>query len=426
MQVGDRRVVPFLKGLSGSGRGGARGLAGFALGRLGDPTAVDALDRLSRSGQPTERMMAYLALGRLGGRGPTERLDRRLRERKLPAREHEAVIVALGLTGSGDVAPRLRRILETSGKDGLRRAAAVAAGYLDANVAWPLLRPRVSGGSENDKRVRVIALKGCARMSPSADRFAALLKLRPDTISDAHEEAAWVLALAAAGGERELMILAKSALSSPREEVREALAAATVVVGGNRASALASVLLGDPKDRVTRAALLAVVIHSRTNNTLPPLVAFAKHTDEQVRRTALCGDVYLRGAVARRALQGCLTPQYKDDVRDLAKQLLVELGDDESAARMLCRARLQRLLDENGLAPSWNLNAAATALVYEILDLEDATDRRGSGQPPGARPSGRPAPPAIGPSPQEEDLRRHLDRYPYIDLRHRIEVPSIE
>lgn len=427
MQMGDTRALTALKHLSGFGKGGTRGLAGLALGRLGDPSAVPALESLSRSGQPMARMMAYLALGRIGGRAAVGTLLRRLDERK-PAREREAIVLALGLTGSGESERALKRILTDRGNDRLRRTAAVAAGYLDPDVAWGLLESRVDPRREEDKKVRIIALRGCSRLGPDQERFEALRARRRNTLSDADEEAAWVLALAAAGGEEGLKAIAKSALASPREEVRGALAAATVVVGGRRASLLASELLnGQEKDRVTRAALLAVIIHSRNNANVPPFPAFAKHTDEQIRRAALCGDVYLRGGMAKKTLRSYLTPEYKDDVRKLATQLLSELADDETAATMLCRARLQRLLDENGLAASWNLNLSATERLYEILDIEDAMGRRGSGQPPGARPSGRPAPPsATGPSPEQEDLRRHLDRYPYIDLRHRIEVPPVE
>ena len=46
----------------------------------------------------------------------------------------------------------------------------------------------------------------------------------------------------------------------------------------------------------------------------------------------------------------------------------------------------------------------------------------------GAGPSGNPdrgtGAAALAPTQEEEDLRRHLDRFPYLDLRHAVEMPD--
>lgn len=420
MQVGDDRASQALQGLVLGGRRGARGLAGFALGRLRDPAAVKALNHLIGDSDPRSKLMAYLALGRIGGAEATKILLQRLGEAP-PTREQEAIALALGLTGSAEVVPQLRRLLSQN-KDGLRRAAAIAAGYLEQGLAAPLLIPRASRRSEEDKRVRIIALRGIARMSPDPDLFTTLWKRRPNEFSDADEEAAWVLALAALGGERCLDSLKQWFETSPREEVRSACAAATVLVGGKKAARLALLMQQDKKDRVVRAALLAMVAHAQQNIGTPAFMLWSKNTDEKIRRIALCADVYRFGAGAKKRLEKYFDPEFKDDVRRLARELLDELNDDVASARRICRARLQRLLDEEGLAPSWNLNASANAHVYRVLDLEDAITRRGAG-PPGGPDRGVGAA-ATAPTQEEEDLRRHLDRFPYLDVRHTVEMPD--
>lgn len=420
MQVGDDRASRALQRLVLDGKRGARGLAGLTLGRLNDPSAVKALRHLMDDSDPRSRLMAYLALGRIGGTASTKILLKRLGEGP-PTREREALALALGLTGSADVVVPLRRLLRQN-KDGLRRAAAIAAGYLDQDLAAPLLIPRTVRRTEEDKQVRIIALRGIARMSADPDAFAALVKWRPKQISDADEEAAWVFALAALGGERVLGSLKQWWESSPREEVRSACAAATILVGGRKAAALAALMQKDRKDRVIRAALLATVAHAQRNIDAPGFMLWSTNSDEKIRRIALCGDVYRYGEGARKRLELYLDPEFKDDVRKLARQLLTELDGDEAAARRICRARLQRLLDEEGLAPSWNLNVSANACVYRLLNLENAITRRGAG--PAGSPGRGVGAVATAPTQEEEDLRRHLDRFPYLDLRHAVEMPD--
>ncbi|NRA96902.1 MAG: HEAT repeat domain-containing protein [Planctomycetes bacterium] len=420
MQVGDDRASRALQDLVLGGKRGARGLAGLALGRLHDPSAVKALRHLMDDSDPRSKLMAYLALGRIGGAAATKILLKRLRDGP-PTREREALALALGLTGSADVGVPLRRLLRQN-KDGLRRAAAIAAGYLAQDLAAPLLIPRAVRRTEEDKQVRVIALRGIARMSADPDAFAALSKWRPEQISDADEEAAWVFALAALGGERVLGSLKQWWETSPREEVRSACAAATILVGGRKAGELAAFMQKDNKDRVVRASLLATVAHAQRNGEAPAFMVWSTNSDEKIRRIALCGDVYRYGEGARKRLELYLDPEFKDDVRKLALQLLKELDGDEAATRRICRARLQRLLDEEGLAPSWNLNLSANKHIYRVLDLENAIIRRGAGL--SGNPDRGTGAAALSPTQEEEDLRRHLDRFPYLDLRRAVEMPD--
>ncbi|MAG58078.1 MAG: hypothetical protein CMJ83_17465 [Planctomycetes bacterium] len=370
--------------------------------------------------------MAYLALGRLGAPGASKVLIQRVKMGR-PARETEGILLALGLTRDHVVLPHLERMSKQR-KDGLRRAAVIALGYLEQDLVAPLLIVRADQRKEEDKMVRILALTGLARMQPDPELFLELMRRRPDAISDADEEAAWVLGLAALGGTDALREVAQYAKKNHREQVRCAAMAATIVIGGKDARALAQRLMNDDKDVVQRAALLAMIVHSRVNSDPMLVEAFVNNTDEQIRRTAVCGLVYLRGAAARAQLVRYLDNKYKDDVRELAKALIVELDRDERAARMINRARLQVLLDQNGWAPSWNLNRAANALIYRILNLENALSRRGAGQAPGASGGGPDrgrAAAATAPSPEEEDLRHHLDRHPYIDQRDHIEFPPV-
>ena len=420
MQVGDDRASRALQRLVLGGKRGARGLAGLALGRLRDSSAIKALRHLMDDSDPRSRLMAYLALGRIGGGSATKILLRRLGEGP-PTREQEALALALGLTGSADVVPQLSRLLKQN-KDGLRRAAAIGAGYLAQDLAAPLLIPRAVRRTEEDKRVRIIALRGIARMSVDAEVFEALSKRRPQQFSDADEEAAWVLALAALGGERVLGILRRWWEGSPREEVRAACAAATISIGGREAAKLAALMQKDTKDRVIRAALLAVVAHAQRSLDAPVFMLWSTNSDKKIRRIALCGDVYRYGAGARARLELYLDPEFKDDVRELSRQLLSELDRDVPTARRLCRARLQRILDEEGLAPSWNLNSSANAHVYRVLDLANAITRRGAG--PAGGPGRGVGAAATAPTQEEEDLRRHLDRFPYLDQRQAVEMPD--
>jgi len=419
MQVGDARAAAALARLVSHGKRGARGVAGFALGALEDPAAVEALRVLSRDSHPVSKLMAYLALGRLGGDEAVTLLLRRLKERR-PVREQEAITLGLGLSRSARAVPHLKRLLRQN-KDGLRRAAAIAVGYMPAEHAGPMLLRHTTKNREEDKRVRLIALAGLSRLPWDEALYATLRERRPQQLSDADEAAAWVLALAALGREQVIPDLRRW-LKSPREEVRAACAAATVVVGGPRASALATAMLGDDKDRVFRAALLATIVHGHKEDSAPVFTVWAGHKDERVRRAALWATVYRYGPAAEEALRACTDSDFKDDVRVLAASLMAELEEDGHAARRRCRARLQCMLDDEGLAPSWNLNAAANGHLYRLLDLQNAINRRGAG--PAGGPDRGAGAVATAPSPEEEDLRRHLDRFPYADWRHTVEMPD--
>jgi HEAT repeat protein len=422
MQARDSRAVPALRALAAGRLKGPRGVAGLALGKYGDPALLETLADMVAAAQKEDRLMAILALGRLGDPRAVPMLGARLRSNPTGL-EREALLLALGLTASAESWELIQPSMRGQTKDKAREAAVLAAGYLDSSVVAEALIERLK---DEEQEIRRAALTALSRMPPQRDLFVRLMALRPEQVSSVDEDAAWVMALAGSGGDEAVEALASFAVDTHRSRVRAAVAGSCLLIKGPRSARLALNLLGDEDDDVVLAALLATIGHARQNLEMPALSLYANHGNEQVREVALLGEVYLRGVDAASTLRKYQQPELKDDVRKLAKELLQAIEEVPHSVRDLAWVRLQIVVDRNGWSPSWNLNRAVNEHLYRILGLENALDRRGSGQAPGAVGGG--ADRGVGavasaPSPEEEDLRRHLDRYPYIDRRDAFEMP---
>jgi hypothetical protein len=98
---------------------------------------------------------------------------------------------------------------------------------------------------------------------------------------------------------------------------------------------------------------------------------------------------------------------------------MAALGD--RPLRRWAGARLQVMLDDLGVAPSWWGPAALHAATIEAMALENALPEIVAGNVPqgGDRPRSGPRKVA----PELEDVRRYLDRRPLPVRRLRTEVP---
>ena len=128
----------------------------------------------------------------------------------------------------------------------------------------------------------------------------------------------------------------------------------------------------------------------------------------------------VRASQVLHVTQSTVTARLKSLEDEIGQQLL----DRQKSGTTLTPAgtRSGWVLDEEGLAPSRNLNLSANKHIYRVLDLENAIIRRGAGL--SGNPDRGTGAAALSPTQEEEDLRRHLDRFPYLDLRHAVEMPD--
>jgi HEAT repeat protein len=417
---------PLLRLLRGGARGD-QGMAGLALGRMDVAEAVPSLATLLTEGRnPRARRMAALALGRIGGTAAAQALTRGLLEERQELQQ-EAMVLGMAMSASPGCLSSLRKLLagRARTRDPLRRAVVAAIGYQSPEIALPLLLDRAG---DEDPRVRMLALEGLARLgrgddAPSSVRLQGLVLTGRD--ADVHRR---VLAVAATGGESALPYL-EAQVRSPDRGVRRAAAAGLLHVGTRRAAVVVRALMERSEDPEVRAtALLVHLVLARAFGEAPDLRGEVHAKGEPARRIALIAEVYFRGIAARPWLEKTAVDlEVKDDVRELARELAELLGADPRSARLLCRARLQVMLDELEAAASWNLNASVNRLILRVLELENARARGGGG---GAAPGGGAtaaqrsrAAAMTAPPPHEEDLRLHLETYPYMDRRWRLEIP---
>lgn len=411
LQVREPDAIPVLEQIVGGGRRGQRGILALALGRMGAPSSFEPLARLAESSRPDDRLRAILAIGRLGGEEASRWLGARLKEASL-AREQEAIGLAMGMVRSRAHLPQLIAMAQSS-QDPLRRVAVLALALSPAEddrivaVLAGLLR-------DQDPQVRIYALRGLVQRNPSPESWPQVRQARPATAGE-EEEAEWTfleLSMAGPAGFADV-----PAAESHRTLVRAAVAAAALRTGGATATATGRRLLSDSNSDVQLVALLASIAAAQGSGGTAGLSSFANHSDNLIREVALLGDVYVRGIQARPFLEDCLSTELKVDVRRLATDLLNQMDAWPDAVASVCWARLQAILDDTGFAASFNVQRALNGQILRLFGIEStgAFRIRRAAQPQGGSGTGEVAPRRT--SPEDEDLRRHLERYPYEDRR---------
>ena len=396
----------FMDVLLSTGKG-QRGLMALALGRGGRTDAHRALERLVESSRPDDRLRAILAAGRLGAEQASPWLEARMRQNPL-TRELESLVLAMGMTGSAVHIPTLVEQSKSS-QDSVRRAAAAALSLLAQ--AHPAAQNRLLKTAEDeDPLVRLLSLRGLAVRGPVAGLLARL-PARPGNLS-ADEEAEWVLCELILGGAQDGF--GNRFLQSPRPQVRAAVAGAAFAVRGSAALRTVRGMLADPHQDVLLVALLASMGLPPEASGISGLTGFLDHSDESIREAALLSEVYARGIHARSFLEASRSNDLKDDVRRKSRELLTLLDLWPDAARDIAWARLQVLLDGTGFAASFNAHRSVNELMRQVLGIAQTGLFRGRRIPvPGS--GGEVAPRRF--NPDEEDLRRHLELYPYEDRR---------
>ncbi|MSR74997.1 MAG: hypothetical protein EXS14_05975 [Planctomycetes bacterium] len=408
METGPRTAPEALLRLVRGEVKGARGLAAFALGKLGDEHVLSALLTLTDSAQPEERRAGMLAIGRLG----TEDGVRFLAARTDIGQELERItaLLALALASPRGEFSALQSSLNRR-EDRVRRAALTAAGMLRSTES---MAARLHALDDEDAHCRRIALEGLALDAPSelaAQRLIKRWEMRA-TLSNL-EQARLVAALTGALSEAELAPILVLARTHRDSRVRLAVAAAALRRDSARVHAME--LLADAEPAVRLTALIAV---ARLSTQDTSCLTHAQDSAESVRLAALHCEVWKRGIAAGGALRE-LKDSTHADIRAAAEAALALLAEDPARAVQLARARLQVLLDEAGGAASWNLLCSLHEQLYEVLDLTNSLPRGGGGAAPGG---GSAAARALGAaasraSSGDEDLRRHFDIHPYADRR---------
>jgi HEAT repeat protein len=207
-------------------------------------------------------------------------------------------------------------------------------------------------------------------------------------------------------------------------EIRAAAVAASLHIPTLRAGKIAKRGAADPHRDVRRVALVVMTARAFRAGRPASMLLGAADPDEVIRSASLLGHVYLQGSNARKGLLGLMTRQHKKDVRELAGRLVALLDRYPPAARRYAMARLQAILDDEGVAACWNLNRSVTDLVRQILRIENARPRGGAGPAPGgASAAERQAVRRY--AAHAEDLYLHLDAWPLFDKRPRTEMPQL-
>lgn len=426
MEVQETALLPTLARLAAGRISGSSGVAGLALGKSGDPGMLEPLEELARKdSHRRRRLMGLLAIGRLGAPGGLEVVRAQLR-RASSGLERRGALLSLAMGGWPGAFPEILRFADRSGegrRDAERRAAALALGFSRAKEATgPLLKLL----ADEDPTVRAIAAEGLAyRRSPLGDESVKAIAGRLRSEQDPEVLARLVL-LAVPLPEIRPVALKRALAGEARPKVRAAAAAAALHLERDTGRRLVQVCLASghagPTTRLN--AVLASVALEAGANAPASLVPWINDRDQEVRRAALLGEVYLRGRGALKVLQDLQGSEVPDDVRELARELAGDLEGDVQALRRLCRARLQVLLDASQGAASWNLHHSHARLLYLLLDLDNALPRGGGGAAPtvGAGVRSKAAA-ALRPPPLLEDLRRHFDAWPYMDVRAWLELP---
>lgn len=386
---------------------GERGLAAMALaigGRADDVTSILAA---TRSPQAEDRRKAVLALGRLGGEAAIRALIQQLTN----GTELDRLTALLGLA-LARAAPPLQQLAElyASREDRIRRAALLVAGNVREGAGRALL---LRGLEDEDSVSRRIALEGLALARLNEAEVEQLAKHWKRLSEGADlERARLLLSLVANGWHEDARV---RAAAEGAADTRLRVVAAGAGLWQPRWIELSRALLADQDEDVRLAALACLARAGVADETL---LLHARDQAELVRRASLYAHVWRSPLDARPGLAR-VDASPNADVRQLARELALEWERDAEAARRVAAARLQTILDDTGVAVSWNLRMSLEDQVHELLDLKNALPRGGGGAAPGG---GGAAGRALGAaasrvSVADEDLKRHLDIWPLSAVR---------
>jgi hypothetical protein len=396
------------------------GLA-LLLGKLADPGAAPSLRRLLQARNPVTRRAALVASGRLGAPegAVAARAILRGRARGLEA---EAAGLTLGLAGEEGDAPLLLQLVRESGDGQVRVAAAIGLGFLPGTAATEALLALL--GHEDDAVARCAAA-GIAARGAGPLAHAALARAFAARNPARAEAPVWVAALAAAGGEAAAQLLESLRGASTARGIHRVLAGAGISWPPEAARLWAVGWTSDADAAAREAALCTLAAAELRASTGASFGIHLADPAPEVRRTAILAEAAVRPlALAERLPDLAASP--RTDEREIARELQLAALNDPALLVWLARVRLQVRADELGIAPSWLLRREAHGLVLRLLELENALPRGGGGTAPSGAGSGRPLAAATQrTSREEEDLRRHLDRHPYVDGPRRAEIGPV-
>jgi HEAT repeat protein len=390
--------------------------ASLALGRYDEAAALGPLIVQLLSGRArVARRAAGFALGRLQRPEGTAKILEVAREAK-QSYDLAAALVALGMSGDPSVLPEIKRRLHAT-DDRVRRAAVVALGLLPASEE--VEQAALTRMSDEDPRVLVAALAALAVIaSPeTAAALSATASLAGHT--DERVRAAVTLVVAARGGIGSEPFLARRLLD-PSERVREA------AIGGLAACPTphgdAMVIKGLDASQHSQVRLVSVItlaVLAGKRGAMLDLSAWFDDRDAAVRDAALVAHAWLHGPAAKPVLSRVVDSRKEDRLVRRAQAMLLTLEASPDLSHRLLRAELQVLLDDAEAAASWATHRLANEQIVIALGLENALQEFG-GTDERTRTGAIRRPP-----PRLEDLRRHLDAFPYSDKRASIEVPLL-
>jgi HEAT repeat protein len=391
---------------------GERGLASLALAVAGQERDVVHVLAATNSAHAEDRRKALLALGRLRGPEATVRLVQEVRSGK--ELDRLTGLLGLALAMHRPAVADLNEVLAAR-EDRVRQAAVLVAANARGSANVDMLKRALL---DENQLVRRMALEGLAEQSLEAADIAALQahgKRLPEGAD--LERARWLLALCV-HGVQENVVMRDAA--DPSADVRLRLVAAASALWHPESLRWSQQLLADSDERVRAVALIAFAHAAPVNETF---LLHAQDRAELVRTTALRCHVW-RCAGDPRAGLARLDASAHADVRQLARELVLACERDREAERMLSLAVLQTHLDDAGIAPSWNVRMSLEDRIHDLLDLKNALPRGGGGVAPGGGSGvGR----ALGAaasrvSVADEDLKRHLDRWPLSCVREHWEI----
>lgn len=386
---------------------GERGLASLALAVAGEEGDVVHVLAAMNSANADDRRKALLALGRLRGPEATARLVQELRSGK--ELDRMTGLLGLALARHMPAAADLNELLAAR-EDRVRQAAVLVAANARGSASVDMLKHALL---DENQLVRRVALEGLAEQSLDAADIAALQahgKRLPEGAD--HERARWLLALCVHGVQADAVM---RDAADPSADVRLRLVAAASALWHPESLRWSQQLLADSDERVRSVALIAVAHAAPVNETF---LVHAHDRSELVRTTALRCHVWRCVGDPRTGLAS-LDASAHGDVRQLARELVLACERDREAERMKSLAVLQTHLDDAGIAPSWNVRMSLEDRIHDLLDLKNALPRGGGGVAPGGvSGAGR----ALGAaasrvSVADEDLKRHLDRWPLSSVR---------
>lgn len=381
--------------------------AAVALAVLGDVAAIPSLEALRRDGKEARaRAAALIALGALGSDGVSTAVSEVASgaASAVPA----SVLTAVGLSG-GDRHAALAMRCASVPDDRVRRAAVLALASIGGAESVSVLLARCG---DEDPSVRKHAVLGIAAAGDASAR-AALVDVGAHKDGDPGVRSRAVAVLVGAGRLR-----VESGLADPHEDVRAAALAGLLLAAEPPSEVPASAFT----DRNERVRTAACIVASVTGTPLPKgRIPMLDDPDAGVRLAAVFGAVYRRGVGILPEMEALRAEKRNDELTALADEVLAMAALGDRPLRRWAGARLQVMLDDLGVAPSWWGPAALHAATIEAMALENALPEIVAGNVPqgGDRPRSGPRKVA----PELEDVRRYLDRRPLPVRRLRTEVP---